>query len=181
MSHWTLGLAQLRRCVPGIFAPGTCLYVGASRDKFAHGASEMIRAGRQITILEIWEPNLEFYRGRKGIVRVIGGDVRHIAEMSLPAFDLAFWWHGPEHIRREELAPTLVGLEAVAEFVVLACPFGYTRQREQEMRGNPHQEHIGAFLPADFLQLGYSVDTFGKEGGWASSNILAWKCRRVAR
>lgn len=175
MSHWTRGVAQLRRCVPEIFAPGSCLYIGASRDKFAHGAAEMIRAGRQITILEIWEPNLEFYRGRKGIVRVIGGDVRRIAEMGLPAFDVAIWWHGPEHIRRNELAATLAGLEAVATLVVLGCPFGHTQQREEEMRGNPYQKHLSGFLPRDFVDLGYSTDTFGQEGAWNACNLLAWK------
>lgn len=177
MSHWTLSLAQLRRCVPDIFKPGSCLYIGASRDKFAHGATEMLRAGRKIAILEIWEPNIDYYRRRKEIANVILGDVRHIADMKLPHFDVAFWWHGPEHIKREELAKTLAGIEAISNLVVLGCPFGYTEQRDEEMRGNPHQIHLSGFLPKDFAALGYRVDTFGQEGGWNTSNILAWKRR----
>ena len=174
-SHWTLGFAQLRRCVPEMFAPGTCLYVGASRDKFAHGARELIRAGRKVTILEIWEPNVAYYREQPEITHVVQGDVRNVATLGLGHFDLVLWWHGPEHIPAEDLEATLVALEALADLVVLGCPFGLTPQREEEMRGNPHQKHVSGFLPAAFARLGYKTNTFGKEAAWNASNLLAWK------
>ena len=175
MSHWTLCYAQLRRCVPQIFKAGTCLYVGASRDKFANSARELIKAGRVVTILEIWEPNVEFYRQQPSVAQVIQGDVRDVATLDLPHYDLAMWWHGPEHIPAADLPATLRALEEHADLVVLGCPFGLTVQRPEEMRGNPWQEHLAGLLPADFERMGYRVDTFGKEADWNACNILAWK------
>lgn len=177
-SHWTLCYAQLRRCVPQIFKVGTCLYVGASRDKFANSARELIKAGRVVTILEIWEPNCDFYRQQPTITNVIQGDVRDVARLGLPHYDLVMWWHGPEHIPQADLPTTLAALEALTDLIVLGCPYGLTVQREEEMRGNPHQVHLAGLLPADFNVLGYQTDTFGKEADWNACNILAWKATK---
>lgn len=174
-SHWTLAYAQLRRCVPQIFSPGTCLYVGASRDKFANSARELIKAGRVVTILEIWEPNCEYYRQQPTVARVVQGDVREVAKLGLPHYDMVMWFHGPEHIPATDLPDTLTALEAQADLVVLACPYGLTVQRDEEMRGNPWQKHLCGLLPQDFQRLGYQTDTFGNEADWNACNLLAWK------
>jgi hypothetical protein len=177
-SHWTLAYAQLRRCVPKIFKPGTCLYVGASRDKFANSARELIKAGRVVTILEIWRPNVEFYQAQPSVAYVVQGDVRQVDKLNLPHYDLCMWFHGPEHIPYADLPATLTALEALADLVVLACPYGMTVQRADEMRGNPHQAHLAGLLPADFTALGYQVDTFGREADWNACNLLAWKATK---
>lgn len=175
VSHWQRSRDQLRRCVPWVFAPGTCLYVGASHLKFPNTAQALLAAGRVITILEIWEESLEYYRQREEIAAVVAGDLRRVTELGLPHFDLAFWWHGPEHVRKEELAGALAGLEQVASRVVTACPLGWTDQREQETQGNPYQAHLSGLLPKDFQALGYQTDAWGKESDWNNCNLLAWK------
>jgi len=167
--------AQLHRCVPKLFAPGTCLYVGASLVAFPYGAVELLAAGRKITILEIWPPNVDYYRKRKEIKRAILGDVRHLEDVRISHFDTVFWWHGPEHIEKEALVKTLRALEKHTDFIVLGCPYGQTVQREHEMKGNPYQFHQSGLMPEDFTALGYTVDTFGEPCGWNTSNILAWK------
>ncbi len=166
-------LAQLRAFVPQVFAPGTLLYVGASprRSQFL---PELIAAGRAVTLLEIWPANVEYFRARAGI-EVVCGDVRQVAALVLPAerYDVAFWWHGPEHIAREELADTLAGLEQRARVVVIGCPWGTSPQAEID--GNMHQRHAASLQPEDFQRLGYRVSTIGHAHDGSRSNILAVK------
>jgi len=173
---WMVNVAaQLQRCAPRMFTPGTCLYVGASLVAFPYGAPELLAAGRELTILEIWPENVEYYRAHPQIKRAILGDVRYLDDLRLPHFDAVFWWHGPEHVKRDEVAGALAGLEALTDYIVCGCPYGLTVQREHEMKGNPYQEHLSGLMPEDFTAHGYTVDTFGAPGGWNTSNILAWK------
>ncbi len=166
-------LAQLQAFVPQVFAPGTLLYVGASprRSQFL---PELLAAGRAVTLLEIWPANVEHFRGRAGL-EVVCGDVRQVATLSLPIarYDVAFWWHGPEHIAREELADTLAGLGQRARMVIIGCPWGASPQAEID--GNSHQRHVASLHPEDFQRLGYRVSTIGHVNGGSRSNILAVK------
>ncbi len=165
-------LAQLQACVPEVFAAGTLLYVGASprRSQFL---PELLDAGRAVTLLEIWPDNCRHFAALG--VQVVCGDVREVATLRLPRerYDLAFWWHGPEHIQRRDLSRALAGLEQRARLVVIGCPWG--RSPQAEVDGNIHQRHVATLEPADFLALGYRVDTIGRAGGGSRSNILAVK------
>ena len=38
-------------------------------------------------------------------------DVRDARVLALLHFDVAFWWHGPEHVTREELPEVVAGLK----------------------------------------------------------------------
>ncbi len=166
-------LAQLKRFVPGVFAPGTLLYVGAwpRRSQFL---PELQAAGRRVTILEIWPENADYFRGRPGL-EVVCGDVREVATLKLPqeVYDVAFWWHGPEHVAKTDLSCTLVGLERRARTVVCGCPWGVSRQAELD--GNIHQRHVSTLYPEDFQALGYRTDVYGPLNGGSRSNILAVK------
>jgi len=166
-------LAQLRAFVPGLFAAGTLLYIGASIRR-AQCLVDLVAAGRRVTILEAWPANAEHYRGRPGL-EVVRGDVRALASLSLPAeiYDAAFWWHGPEHVARAELATVLAGIERRARLVVLGCPWGVYPQSAIE--GNRYEQHVAVLGPQDFGALGYRVATLGRAGDRADSNVLAVK------
>lgn len=166
-------LAQLRAFVPGLFRPGTLLYVGASpaRSQFL---PELLAARRQVTILEIWPAYADHFRVRRDLA-VVCGDVRDVEGLGLPhgVYDAAFWWHGPEHVPRADLERAVAGLEARARLVVIGAPWG--RSPQGPVDGNDHQRHVATLWPGDFTALGYRVSTYGRPGGGSRSNILAVK------
>jgi hypothetical protein len=170
-------LDQLRRIAPEVFAPGTLLYIGASVAR-AQCLSELIAAGREVTILEAYAPNADHYRERPGIRGVICGDVRgwrDPAGARPPVWDVAFWWHGPEHLSADELPVTLFGLEQCARTVVLASPWGAYEQGP--IGGNTYEIHRAALTPETFRALGYEVCGIGGPGARSRSNIVAVKRR----
>ena len=163
---------QLMQHVPEVFGPGTMLYVGASPRR-AQFLGELMAAGQETTLLEIWPENCRYFEGRG--LQVVCGDVRQVTAMRLPlaVYDLAFWWHGPEHVPAADLAGALAGLEARARLVVVGSPWGESRQAEVD--GNVHQRHVASLAPEAFERLGYRVDTIGRVNGGSRSNILAVK------
>ncbi|HUW11696.1 MAG TPA: hypothetical protein VM537_18340 [Anaerolineae bacterium] len=166
-------LAQLRAFCPEIFGKGTLLYVGASprRSQFL---PQLLAAGRDVTLLEIWPANAEHFRGWPG-VQVVCGDVCAVEGLILPEerYDVAFWWHGPEHIPGSDLHRAMAGLERRARQVVVGCPWGVSRQATVD--GNPHQQHVTTLHPENFVALGYRVNIIGKVNSGSRSNILAVK------
>jgi len=101
--------------------------------------------------------------------------VREVATLSLPLarYDLAFWWHGPEHVFLGDLAGALAGLEARARLVVVSAPWG--RSPQAEVDGNVHQRHVASLEPAHFERLGYRAFTIGARDAGSRSNILGVK------
>lgn len=163
----------LRLHLPGLFHQRRVLYVGADRHRDRHAATWR-RWGAELTLLEPFGPNCQHYRDR-GVPfhRVVQGDARSVKPADLPHhFDLAFWWHGPEHVTREELAGALANLEAVASLVVCGCPWGEFPQGE--VYGNPYEAHRSALDRADFEALGYKTVTHGERNA-STSLLLAWK------
>lgn len=169
-------LAQLQAIVPEVFGPGTLLYIGASVRR-AQFLDALIDAGRRVTIVEAYVFNARHYRNYPGLEAVVCGDVRDLARLDLPhaRYAVAFWWHGPEHVRNEELPAVLGAIEACADLVVLGCPWGVYPQAE--VGGNRYERHIATLEPDVFHALGYRVDTLGRAGGRSASNILAVKRR----
>jgi hypothetical protein len=161
------------RCLPDLFEQeGTCLYVGASeRADFL----EELHRTHKTTILEIWFPNCWRLASDSRADKVILGDVRNVGEMGLPRFDVAFWWHGPEHLKRTDTLKALIELEKLANLVVLACPHG--DYPLGPAYGNPHEAHLSAWVPADFEKMGYQAESLGGEPGTETCHILAWKRR----
>ncbi len=158
--------------MPEVFGAGTLLYVGASKRR-AQCLDELIAAGRQVTILEAWAENARAFIGKPGVVKVIQGDVRELWQLGAGWFDVAFWWHGPEHIERKELGVTLYQLEVAAALVVLAAPWGPYPQSELE--GNPWERHLWGVEPKYLRLQGYETATIGQFGGRSASQVLAWK------
>ncbi len=173
MQAWEQRLGLLHRHVPGVLSGGkSVLYIGATPHRFQMGR-ELFESGARITLLEAHGPFADHYRGHPWLNDVIHGDAR-----SLPAgrkWDYVIWWHGPEHIKRDELPVALCGLESAAnELVLLGTPWG--NNRSGMMAGNPYSVHASHLDKESMLELGYECDTIGVKdnpGTWC--HMMAWK------
>jgi hypothetical protein len=166
---------QFVRAIPDALSIGkTLLYIGAKTgrmqmfDLFAD-------AKHKIDILEAWSPNVaELLRWNAEVGRarlIIRGDVRQIEFEK--GYDVAMWWHGPEHVAADELENALRRIEAAAKrIVILASPWG--RYAQGLVEGNPFEAHRNSIYPETLQALGYETDAIGAKDR-KGSNLLAWK------
>lgn len=154
--------------------PGTLLYIGANPEM--HTALEMLhQAGHRITVLEVWPDYLKALRQpplSAWVDEVVAGDVRDVDDLlGDRRFDVVFWFHGPEHIKREEFEPLMIRLEARAgRLVVLGAPWGNTLGPGPKL----YDHHISFYYEQDWEALGYETRTIpppDKHGG----HLLGWK------
>lgn len=170
----------VERCVPDLFSGdySSVLYVGANQRR-QHFLDRFEGSGYdRIVLLEAFEPNYRFLKeklepGGSGAYRVVWGRAQEIERLRLGVFDVVFFWHGPEHLRKREIPPTLRGLEAACRRVmVCGMPFGFYEQGPEY--GNPFETHQSHVYPAFMEALGYRTETLG-ERDQVGSNITAWK------
>jgi hypothetical protein len=166
----------LRKRIPGLYAGGSVLYVGAMPGR-CQGLRQFVRAGSEVTLLEIWPEYAEHYKDDERVAHVVTGDVREIAAIELPheQYDVAFWWHGPEHVAFDDIAPALAAVEERARLVVIGCPWGEYEHGPQD--GNPHQAHLSTIYPADLRRWGYRVATIGAQGTRGKGCLIGWRER----
>ena len=163
--------ASLQRLIPDLYDYKSVLYIGARSDRFDYG-EDFRDAGYEVTILEIFKPNVRYLRTIKWVKYVCHCDVRKFWGIS-NWFDIIFWWHGPEHIKDYEISATVLNLEKYAKVaVVLGCPWGYFRQGA--IHGNKYEAHVSSNDYQIFEQLGYTVECLGKKDE-RGSNITAVK------
>jgi len=168
---------QIEIHIPELGECGSCLYIGASPDRFEI-VDLLLRFGyNTIDILEIWEANvntLTWMNLRAPIFRrIIQGDVINIDLHIADIYDVVMWWHGPEHIPKKYFNETIRKIELFAkEYVVIGCPWGSYPQGE--VKGNKFEIHLSAIYKKDFKELGYSTQTLRKVNK-RGSNILAWR------
>lgn len=164
---------DIRPFIPQLFdSPGSLLYVGARAD--AHSwLDELIEAGNKVTIMEVWQPNLDGLMNDDRLGNLVQDNVRNAVTTFVGPFDYIFWWHGPEHLNAAEIEPTLEGLESLCDkLIALACPFGTYPQGAH--KGNPYETHLTTLYPAYFQTLGYNTRVDG-EADKPGSEIVAWK------
>lgn len=154
--------------------PGTVLYVGARpKPECSRILDYLAEAGATIDLVEIWPENCEGFMDDERVRDVHIGDVRDIPEtdeLYACGYDWVVWWHGPEHIKRNELGPVIKDLAAMSNHILLGCPWGLHEQGE--MYGNPHEKHLTHWQPEEFETLGFNVETRGEEN---DGNIIAWR------
>ena len=144
------------------------LYIGVSKKHFQF-KTYLDNLGYNITLLEAHAPNLESYI--KDYI-CINADIIEFDTYDL-RWDVVMWWHGPEHITKEKLKPTLKKIERIAnKLVILGCPFG--RYVQGVSNNNKYQIHKNHIYPKDLLDLGYYVDTIGRQD-IPGSNLMAWR------
>lgn len=165
---------QLLRSIPDVLDYKTLLYVGANTRRMEMVDLFMVK-GYKIDVLEIWPQNAielgEWNRVTKALNEIIIGDIRSFAASR--HYDVVMWWHGPEHVKTDELPGILARLETLArKVVVLACPCGLYPQGETG--GNPYEVHEQSIYPQNFRDLNYKINILGKTDK-PGSNLIGWK------
>lgn len=108
-------------------------------------------------VLEIWEQNLKGLNGRY-LNKKILGDVRNICSLVNNEHDVIFWWHGPEHITREDFIKLQDSFNKFKDtIIVIGCPWGEFLQGE--VGGNLYEKHLYHWQPEEIEELGYDVYT----------------------
>jgi len=161
---------QIRRNIPLFFTKELkdLLYIGVNEKHFQF-KKYLHELKYNITLLEAFEPNLNCYKNNYECIHA------NITKFYNPIsrWDVIMWWHGPEHISKQELPLTLMNIEKMAnKLVILGCPWG--KYIQGAVDDNPYEVHKADLYLEDLTKLGYSIDTIGRVdvGG---SNILAWK------
>jgi hypothetical protein len=119
-------------------------------------------------VVEVYGPNVAEMKA-KG-VKVHHADIRTFTPDR--AYEVVMWWHGPEHVRKEDIPALLVRMSRYAtKFIVFATPNGIYDQGAEY--GNPYEVHKSHWTVDDFKELGMQADAIGvpdqKQG-----NIIAW-------
>lgn len=148
------------------------LYVGVNSSR-AFLFNELKECGYKIDILEISKVNVYDFMGRMfgTYNKLIQGDVCDIDTLVSQKYDVVFWWHGPEHIKKEMFEPTIRKIEAVGSLIILGCPYGSSKQGPVD--GNIHETHLWNVYPKYFKQLGYKTLTINRDVG--GKHITAWR------
>jgi len=161
---------QLERCIPGLFDYKSVLYIGANIYR-CDVLKDFRNHGYKIDILEPFKGNCDYYRGVIGINKVHQGTIQKF--ITPIKYDIVFWWHGPEHVTKEDLEISLKNMESMAKFlVVLGSPWG--KNDQEQIYGNPLEKHVSSIYEEDFNQRGYAVDAIGTKDTW-NSNLLIWR------
>jgi len=191
--QYDLRLQQFKDAIPGALTASAglrCLYVGAkvyeagSKRGFQIGA-DLVSAGWDVDVLEAHRPNALSFRklakdGRSP-VRVIHGDVRDIDDLipPLPIYDLVMHWHGPEHLNREEVEPSLNRLALRScGMLVVACPWGRYDQGPAER--NAFERHLCHLDETDLEGMGLRWSAIGRKGVPKENNLMGWRVLREA-
>lgn len=164
-------LALLRTALPELWTMGggTCLYIGASMSRF-ECVDQLNDLGFELTLVEPFAANADFWRGSEQF-KVVFRDTIQKAMPYLPMFDVVFWWHGPEHVTREEFNTLIRLLPGKAKrLIVLASPWGVCPQ--SEVYGNTYEIHMISLYEDDYT--GYQTATIGQVD-IPGSHLMAWK------
>ena len=124
----------------------------------------------EVQIMEIWKPNVDGLRAR--FPNIIQGD---ICDLDIPESDIVMWWHGPEHVKKEELPHILTALQKKArKYVVIGSPWG-VRINHHLVFENPHDLHLSTLYPSFFENLGWKTSVLGEKDKMGSNLIAWWK------
>jgi glycosyltransferase involved in cell wall biosynthesis len=172
---------HLRLRVPDVFQYRTALYIGASRREHAL-VPTLCLTGYAVDVVEVWVPYLEELRALNANQRyfreILQGDVRSLNRaIGNRRYDVVFWWHGPEHVRPEELPGALAQMERAAlRLAVIGTTHG--KMVNGPVDGNPANEQQWAPTPEAFTALGWEASSTWPKPHPAS-HLVAWK--RMAR
>lgn len=160
---------QIKRNIPSFLTQefNSLLYIGVNENRFQF-QKQLDKLKYKITLLEAYPPNLELYVDK---YICINADITKFETED--KWDVVMWWHGPEHISKEELKPTLQKLESMAKkLVILGCPWG--KYKQGVVGGNIYEIHRNYIYPKNLIELGYSIETIGKPD-YFGNNLMGWR------
>lgn len=154
------------------FRKRTCLYIGAHCNGGVSFVPELLHAGYGITVVEAYDKNVDELRAaHAGTMEIVCDDIRTWEPPTL--YDMVMWWHGPEHLPKDDFSPAMDKVSAIAQQVVIVgCPFGEMEHGNGD--DNPYEIHQAALYPKDFEGHGFEVKTFG-EADKVGSQLVAMK------
>ena len=131
---------------------------------------------RGFDVLEVWEPNVQWARKQRMVRKAVLGDVRRIGEIEEldEKYGVIAWHHGPEHVSKEEFTNCLSAIMDKCERAFwVGMPWGIWEQGD--LKGNPNEKHLSAWLPEELEALGFEVWTLrldSKPPGPDNHNVL---------
>jgi hypothetical protein len=166
---------QFLKTIPEALMYKTLLYIGANPGR-QQMLNLFLEKNYYIMIKEAWQKNCDelitMNKNKKIYDELWTGDARYM-DPYMQDTDITLWWHGPEHINKNELDFTLYNIESKTnKMVILGCPWGTNKQ--DAIDGNEFEIHRSTLYPEDFKLFGYQTITLG-EKDVPGSNILSWK------
>ena len=167
-ADYTNRLKQLVACIPDVFDHKSVLYVGGGNRLQVF--DEFVKHNYIIDLVEVFFPNIIKLKDVKGIRTIYNKNIEFFDPKE--KYDIVFFWHGIEHIEKEDVSKLLRRMSKYAKLIVLGMPYGEYEQGE--LYNNPFEKHISAWYPADLQKFGFECDTIGKKNT-KRSNLIAWK------
>lgn len=128
-----------------------------------------LECGYKIDVIEVFPANVMQLQKVEWISRLTEGDIRYYDPMR--TYDLTVFWHGPEHLTKEEVTELLQNMKRYSNAVIFATPNGHYDQGEEY--GNTAENHLSDWTAADFDQLGMTASAIG-EPNQRNGNVVAY-------
>jgi hypothetical protein len=110
--------------------------------------------GIEWNIVEVFEPNVKDAISKGCPPQKIFN--LSISEVdTLPNTDCLLFWHGPEHLYKEEFLDVLKKLEQKYKVLIFGMPLG--EEPQGEAYGNPYEKHVSSWERKEWEELGYTV------------------------
>lgn len=132
------------------------------------------KAGYTIDVIEIFPDNVIQLSNVQWIKRLIEGDIRLFDPYM--TYDLVVFWHGPEHLEKDEVLALLDKMKTYANAIIFATPNG--RYNQGPEYGNPAENHASTWYADDFTRLDMIASAIGNPDE-ENGNIVAYWMKEV--
>lgn len=162
---------QLKKLIPNILENKTMLYVGGHpyHSRRLQMSKYFEKAGIEIDVVEAFEKNATAIKEWKWIHEVFNADIRFFEPKK--KYDIIMFWHGVEHLPKNEVVLLTVKLKEYCKLLVYATPNGKYEQGEEY--GNPFEKHVSHWTAKDFEELGMTASEIGKPNE-KNGNVIAY-------
>jgi hypothetical protein len=127
-------------------------------------------------VLEIFPENVKRLEAC-GVPNIKCGDVMELRELGYDdAFDIILWWHGPEHMDKDDSRYAIREIEGEVNpngLVLLGSPLGFEKQGTAY--GNKHEQHLSAWSESNYKDLEYHTEIVDDTPKRPTPHITAWK------
>jgi len=140
---------------------------------------KIIEASKQewsITVIEASRKNIQNIMSNPYIRDTIGdsskwklicADIRNISsfenQLDLKSFDIVWWFHGIEHLEKEEGIKIFEFIKKNCKILMMSLPHGTHIQPSELVISNVYEEHKSEWLPEEFIKYTDAIYITGKE------------------
>lgn len=130
------------------------------------------KAGYVIDVIEIFPDNIAQLANIQWIKRLIEGDIRLFDPFMV--YDVVVFWHGPEHLGKDEVPALLDRMKRYSNAIIFATPNGRFEQGPEY--GNPAESHASIWYMEDFTRMDMVASAIGNPDE-ENGNIIAYWIR----